>query len=226
MQPLISAIVPCFNHGIYINSTLKAILEQTYKNIEIIIVDDGSDEETRNILREIKNSKIKIIYQENSKTSKARNIGFAHSSGKYILTIDADDLLENTFLERAKEILDKYPKIGAVSSWINCFGHSNYHWLPTGGGIEDFTEDINCSSCALIRREIWEANNGFDENMTIGYEDWEFWVNTTKKGWFIYMIPDFLIHYRIKYGSRAFDAFNYRDEIVRYIWKKHKDIFS
>lgn len=225
MDSLVTVIIPCFNHGVYIHRTLHAIWNQTWKNLEVIIVDDGSDEETRKILQVIEKTNVKVLFQENGKTSKARNTGFANAAGKYILTIDADDLLEPTFVEKGMEVLRQHPKIGVVSAWVNCFGFSNYQWLPTGGGVEDFLEDINCSAFGLIRREIWEANGGFDESMQVGYEDWEFWLNTTKKGWVIHIIPEFLLHYRIKWGSRAFDAFNSRKEIVNYIKQKHRDLY-
>ncbi|MCB0633373.1 MAG: glycosyltransferase family 2 protein, partial [Lewinella sp.] len=160
MTPFVSVIIPCYNHGIYLESTINSILQQTWQEMEIIVVDDGSDSATVEILQNITHSRVRVIYQENGKTSKARNTGFKNSSGNYILSIDADDLVDRSFLEKGLSILESNPSIGVVSSWGNCFGHSNYLWMPSGGGIEYFLEDINCSAFALTRREIWQSNGG------------------------------------------------------------------
>ena len=225
--PLISVIIPCFNHGLFIEDAVYSISKQSYCNIEIIIVDDGSDDLVT--IEKLKSIQIKynatVVFQKNSKTSKARNTGFKHSKGKYIMILDADDLADFTFIEKSYNIIEKYPRIGVVSSFGLCFGSENFFWLPYGGGIKNFLNDINCPAFALIRREIWVENNGFDENMLIGYEDWEFWINTTKKGHLIYIIEEFLYFYRQHGQTRAKDAFKARDSIVKYIQAKHPDVF-
>ncbi|MEM6632756.1 MAG: glycosyltransferase family A protein [Bacteroidota bacterium] len=225
--PLVSAIVPCYNDGRYIEDTIASIQNQTYQNIEVIVVDDGStDTHTLKVLGSLKLGTIQVLWQPNGKTSKARNLGFKHAKGTYLLAIDADDILEATFVEKSVHILEEYPKIGAVSSWVLGFGYQNFIWTPRGGGVKNFIEDINCSANAIIRREVWEMNEGFDESMVYGYEDWEFWINTTKKGYLVHIIEEFLIYYRRTWGSRAKDAVDHRDEIKAYLINKHPDVFQ
>jgi len=225
--PLVSVIIPCYNHGKYIEDTIQSISNQSYKKIEIIIVDDGSsDDYTSKKLRNLRNKKIKVIYQENGKTSKARNTGFSHSKGKYLLPFDADDLMDESFVEKAVHILEKYPLIGIVSAWTICFGGWNFHWTPYGGDVRGFIKDTNCQAAALIRRDVWLANNGYDENMTIGYEEWEFYINAAKKGYLVHIIKEFLLYYRKDGNARATDAVNNRQKIIKYIATKHKTIFS
>lgn len=224
--PLVSAIVPCYNHGRFIGETIRSIQCQTFAAIEIIVVDDGStDAETRQVLENIKEMGILVIRQENSKTAVARNTGFNHASGDYLLTVDADDLIAPTFVEKAMSVLERYPKIGAVSSWVRCFGSQNYNWMPTGGGVQNFVLDINCSSFALIRRALWSNNGGFDSGMVNGYEDWEFWVNATKKGWIIHILKEFLFFYRHRFATRAGEAIANRTAILRYMSSKHPEVF-
>lgn len=224
--PLVSAIIPCFNHGRFIDETIRTIQNQTFRTIEIIVVDDGSTEaETRHVLEKIKEMGVLVIRQTNSKTAAARNTGFMHSRGDYLLTIDADDLVAPSFVEKALSVMERYPKIGAVSSWVRCFGSQNYNWMPTGGGGKNFVLDINCSSFALIRRDLWSENSGFDSSMISGYEDWEFWVNATKRGWIIHILKEFLLYYRHRAATRASQAIANRKEILNYMRSKHPEVF-
>ena len=89
---LVSVVIPCYNHGEYINEAIGSIISQKYTNWEIIIVDDGStDKGTIAVLGKINHPRIKIIHKENGHLSSARNCGFRESKGDYILTLDADD---------------------------------------------------------------------------------------------------------------------------------------
>lgn len=220
--PLVSVIIPCFNHGEYIDDTVQSILDQSYENIEIVIVDDGStDQFTIDFLSGYKQQNTKIIWQENKKTSAARNKGFSHTIGEYILTIDADDLIDHSFVEKSVRILETYPRIGAVSAWAICFGEETYTWQPSGGSIENFISDINCPSMALIRRNVWLQNGGFDEKLQIGYEDWDFWLCTTSNGWYIHILHEYLYYYRQLNNSRAKKAVANRESIVDIFKRKY-----
>ena len=100
-NPLVSVIVPVYNVEKYLKRCLDSIVNQTYKNIEVICIDDGSPDNSINILREFekKDNRIKIIRQKNMGLSKARNVGIDYSSGKYILFVDSDDCIENNMVE-------------------------------------------------------------------------------------------------------------------------------
>ena len=101
MSPEVSIIVPVYNGGNYIDACLKCALKQTYENIEIIAVNDGSKDRSGKILDEYakKDSRLKVIHQENKGLSGARNTGIHAASGKYVIFFDVDDTFEETVIE-------------------------------------------------------------------------------------------------------------------------------
>lgn len=98
-MPLISIIVPVYNAEKYIERALKSLINQSYKNIEILCIDDGSKDNSYNIIKEFKDERIKLFKQENSGPAKARNVGLSNSKGEYIMFCDADDWYEPNMCE-------------------------------------------------------------------------------------------------------------------------------
>lgn len=230
VNPKVSVVIPCYNDKEYIQETIDAVLGQTFQDFEVIIVDDGSNAETKKVLAEIKNEKTTIINQENKGLSAARNTGFSVSKANYILTIDSDDTLDPSFLEKAITVLEKDNTVAAVSSHCTIFVGNHkiigYH-KPKGGGVSNFLFDNNSVSFALIRKGVWQSVGGYDENMKNGFEDWEFWIAVTKKGFKVHTIPDFLFHYRQKNQSMSKESkMNFRESNLNYIYKKHSDLYG
>lgn len=114
-SPLVSIIIPTYNYAPYVTKAVSSCLEQTYKNIEIIVVDDGSTDNTAQVLGEF-GSAVNYIFQENRGVSAARNKGMEHVRGDYITFVDADDYLTRESLEERLQILIKKPDIGIVVS--------------------------------------------------------------------------------------------------------------
>jgi glycosyltransferase involved in cell wall biosynthesis len=227
--PLVSVLIPCFNYGRYLDFAVDSILQQTFQNVEIIIINDGStDTYTVEKLKNYTKPKTSVIHQINRYPSAARNYGFSHSNGQYILTLDADDMFERTFLEKAIHILERDHQytIGAVSSEVLKFGYYDSIWRPRGGNLTNFILGINCVACALIRRKAWELAGGFDETMIEGYEDWDFWIRLTKIGWSIHIIPELLFYYRTKENSRITESFKNYWRIYNRIRWNHPDVFE
>ena len=104
---LVSIIIPCFNSEKFIENTLNSVLKQTYKNFEVIVIDDGSKDKSAEIIRQMScyDARIRYIYQSNSGVSIARNNGIINSSGNYIAVLDSDDIWFNNHLETSLEIL-------------------------------------------------------------------------------------------------------------------------
>ena len=102
MNPLISVVIPCFNDGIYLNETIEKLSLQTYQNIEIIIVNDGStDKHTFDVLEALStHQNIRVLHKENGRMSSARNYGVKHANGTIIAALDADDYLPQVFLTK------------------------------------------------------------------------------------------------------------------------------
>lgn len=111
--PLISVIVPCYNHGIYLRDAFASIQQQDYSAIEIVLVDDGSTDATRQVAADYPT--IKYIYQPNQGLSAARNTGIAHSTGRYLVFLDADDWLLPGALQTNARYLQQRPELAFVS---------------------------------------------------------------------------------------------------------------
>jgi len=223
----VSVIIPCYNYGQYLDFAVDSILAQTVQNLEIIIVDDGStDPLTLDKLNNYNRPQTRVVHQKNGYPASARNNGFRASKGKYLLTLDADDMFEKTFLEKAIPVLDNHDDVGAVSSYVLQFGYSDSIWKPLGGGLESFILKINCHANALVRRRAWEEAGGFNEKMIEGYEDWNFWIDLTKRGWLIHIIPELLLYYRLKSDSRVNNTLKEHDHVYAKIKANHPEVFG
>jgi FkbM family methyltransferase len=119
MDPLVSVIIPVYNAERYIGRTLESILNQTYKNVEIIVINDGSTDKSEQIISNYQNEKIKYIYQENRGCSAAKNTGLAYAKGDFIQYLDADDLLSNDKIEKQVELLKNEPLKIAVCKTLS-----------------------------------------------------------------------------------------------------------
>ena len=120
MKYKFSIIIPCYNIEKYISKTLESVFNQTFKDFEIILINDGSKDNTGEILDDYskKYKRIKVVHKENEGVSEARNIGIRNATGEYIYFLDGDDLIENTLLERANEVF-KNNKIEIFSFGFN-----------------------------------------------------------------------------------------------------------
>ena len=124
MQPLVSIIIPAYNAADYIADTIESALRQSYGNIEIIVVDDGSTDSTFNIAQRYENSGITVVKQINSGASAARNYGIALAKGQYIQFLDADDLLHEEKVEHQVETIEKYSDLQLVGGKWRRFDRS------------------------------------------------------------------------------------------------------
>ena len=127
--PLVTIYITNFNYGLYLNESIKSVLNQTYQNYELIIIDDGSTDNSKVIekFRHLKN--VKIIFQKNKGLNFANNIALKLSKGKYITRLDADDWLDENFLQVMVSNLKKDPKIGMI--------FCNYYLVDKNGSIID-----------------------------------------------------------------------------------------
>lgn len=119
--PRVSVIIPTYNRAGYLRESVRSALNQTYGNTEVIVVDDGSTDSTREVLEpHIESGRIRYLYQKNSgKPSVARNLGLRHASGEYICFLDSDDIRMEESIAREVDILDRYEEVGMIcSDWL------------------------------------------------------------------------------------------------------------
>lgn len=224
-NPVISVVVPSYNHSKYIIECLNSVYRQTFVNFECIIVDDGSNDDTRKVVLDfIKNKeRFKYLYQDNSGVSKARNYGIFSSLGKFILPLDADDAISDNYLEQC------FKEINQTKDYKIIYGHSRLlsdprkKWNLDPYNWEDllYKNMIHCSG--LFRKEEWDAVGGYDENMVDGLEDWEFWINLIRNEGEAKKINTCKFYYRIKENSLNTSVIknNYGYNQRLYIFNKH-----
>lgn len=190
---MISVIIPLYNNEKFIKPCLQSVINQSYKDIEIVIVNDGSTDNSLNIVEEIadRDNRIKIINQKNSGRSAARNIGIKNSSGDFLMFVDADDELEKNGIENLyKAINQENSDIAVGAVIINYDTHSelkendDWYFSIRYNGIHDITdkliEDIHCSVWGKIYRRSIIENNKLQFPEGLNYEDayWH-WVYLT-----------------------------------------------
>lgn len=226
--PLVSVVIPCYNDWQYIHEAVDSIYNQDYKNVEIIIVDDGSDKKTKDVLNELLNENVQIFFQENSGTSAARNKGIEKAKGIYVLTLDADDYFDSSFISKGVNILEEKNKVGLVSCWLRIFKNKiivgKNH--VGGGDANSMIFTNGAIGNALFRKQCWIDVKGYDELMRKGFEDWDFNISIAKAGWGIFIIEEELFNYRDKINSRNKIANkSFKKELLKYIMIKHKDLY-
>lgn len=229
-MPKVSIIVPCYNQAQYLDEALQSLQKQTYANWECLVVNDGSPDHTEEVARkwEAKDPRFIYVYQENGGVSSARNLGIKAAKGEFILTLDADDQYESTFLEKALAILVNNPEIGIVSSWGRFFkaGKQLHVFQSRAQSVTDFLfhNGVNNGS-SLFRKACWEQMGGYDENPENGYEDWEFYLRVCALGWKVQVIEEVLFFYRQSNVSRSAGMNQKHNATQKYIYLKNKAIY-
>jgi predicted O-linked N-acetylglucosamine transferase (SPINDLY family)/glycosyltransferase involved in cell wall biosynthesis len=200
---LVSVVIPCFNQAQFLGEAVESVIAQSYKNWEIIIVNDGSPDNTSQVAQSLilgqPGHRIRLIEKQNGGLSDARNAGIRFAQGEYILPLDADDMIDPSFLAKTVALLDQNPAVGiAYTDWVY-FGA----YRAKRDAIDyDFTRlctKENLFTCtSLYRKKAWEATGGYNSNMTRGVEDWDFWIGCGEKGFTGQRIAEPLFFYRAK----------------------------
>lgn len=223
MNELITIIVPIYNVQKYVGICLESIISQTYSNIEIILINDGSTDDSYKICKKYaeKDKRIKLITGKNNGVSRARNIGIENATGKYIIFIDSDDWIEKNMIEELyKAINENDADISICGYYINTETeqYSN-NKLKKTEVINNKTEMYNGIFCKdlyegylwnkLIKREL--INTKFNEKIHI-QEDTLFLIDTIRNAKKLVYMPQYrLYHYRKRNNSAVFFKYSYKD---------------
>lgn len=231
-QALISVIIPCYNTARYLPETLDSVLAQTYKHFEIIAIDDGSTDNTLTVLQEYakKDSRIKIISQENTYYIIARCNGIKQSQGKYLFCLDSDDKIAPTYFEKAMTIFNKNPDLAVVYAHVQTFeAETKVLKMPDSPTPQQMLLQ-NCSGVGpsmLIKRDVYDEIGGFDTNLTFG-EDWDLYISLFEHQKKIYRIPEVLFFYRKRADeSSVCNISNQKKIAINFlkIYTKHFDFY-
>ena len=185
-MPFFSVIIPLFNKEKFIEATLKSVLNQTFIDFEILIINDGSTDNSATIIEGFDDPRIRYFLKENAGVSSARNDGIEKAQSNYISFIDADDYWYPDFLEEMFKIIQNYPQQKAFSAAIEI--ETSKKVIPASYSIvrtndceivNYFTasskETVICTSCAVFHKSIFEETGNFDITVKSG-QDTDLWI--------------------------------------------------
>jgi len=217
--PRVSIVLPTYNGAKYIRKSVDSCLNQTYKNIELIIVDDASIDETRDIIKSYKDNRIKYIKnEENLGLSKSLNKGFSQSSGEYLTWTSDDNFYSEEAIGLMAEKLNIYKKIDFVyADYYIIDENGNFVRKINVGPIKELDRTNCIGPCFLYRRKIYEKIGDFNPEIVV-VEDYEYWLRVREK-FRMKRINSYLYYYRQhkeslsnKYGLEITEDIN---EIIR-----------
>ena len=234
---MISVVIPLYNKEKAIRATLQSVLAQTYLDFEVIVVDDGSKDNSLQVAPSIEDSRLRVIHKVNGGVSSARNRGIKEAKGEYIALLDGDDLWESTFLEEMIKMIEDFPKAGIWGVSIAFIKNQRlYKWNQgLGEGYRGYVEnyfgtshnDLFCSSSVVIRKEVFDKVGYFDERISSS-EDLDMWYRI-------------ILHYPIAFYDKILVYYNqdaenrvaYDTDVrfpltkdIKYFFDKHNEEFE
>ena len=224
MKPLVSVIVPIYNAAPYLQETLDSILASTYRPIEVVMVDDGSTDNSLAIAKAHceQHAECQVITQDNRGVSAARNTAIKAAKGTYILPVDADDKIADTFIQKSVDIMEENDNVRVVGCRCWMFGVVNKEWeLPTFSHALLARKNM-IPATALYRKVDWESCGGYCEE-EIYREDWDFWLSMMELGGTFHKLDEVLFYYRISINSRRVLAKGRKKIIVDAINRRHPE---
>jgi len=213
----ISVCIPCYQQVEYLSEAIESVLAQTLKPHEIIVVNDGSPDDTRYVAMEYPT--VRYIEQVNKGLASARNTGIMNMTGDYLLPLDADDIMKDNCIQRITDTIAENPDADVISPSFKNFGKDNSQIiLMENPQLDDFRPiggvPMNrVAYFSAIKKEVLLEVGGYSPKMTWGWEDYHLWLNLLSKGKKIVTIPEVLVLYRVKEKSMIHEANTHATEL-------------
>ncbi|MET8454382.1 glycosyltransferase family A protein [Streptomyces sp. NPDC005209] len=231
-DPVVSVVIPCHNYARFLPEAVSSVLAQTFEDWELVIVDDGSTDNTvevaEGLIARHPDRRISLLQQANAGVSAARNTGIEAAVGRYILPLDADDMIAPTMLEKTVAVLDSDPEVAIASTDVFTFTDDDLppQVMPLPAySRELLLQRLIMFYCSLYRREAWQTVGGYDENMRAG-EDWDFWIGCAEHSFDAYHIHEPLFGARNKDTGLHVEAAENDLAIRARIVANHPDLFK
>lgn len=200
-MPCCSIIIPAYNAIKYLPETLESVLNQSFTDFEVLIINDGSYDNIIEWAAQIEDPRVKFISQKNQGVSAARNLGIENARGEYIAFLDADDLWDSTKLEKQLKLFQKNPDSGLIHTEMALIDEESkllgrkFTSNVEGNALKQLLEQNTIvTSSVIVRRSCLETVGNFDNNLTSS-EDWELWVRIASV-YPIALIKEPLVFYR------------------------------
>lgn len=195
-RPLVTVIMPVYNRADLVGKSLDSVLKQSYQNWECIVVDDGSTDNSKQIIQNYreKDDRIKYYYNENSGAAAARNYGIQQSNGIYILPLDSDDLITETYIEKAVVCFNENPEIKIVYGKAVLIGEKKEEWNLPPYSYELFLMYNMLFNSSMYKRSDFDRVGGYTEGNRL--EDWDLWIKILKSNGKVFQLPEIVYFYR------------------------------
>lgn len=184
-KPFFSVIIPTYNRADFLKIAIESVLNQSFKNFQLVIVDDGSTDRTKALINSYQDNRLLYTYSQNRGVSSARNLGISLSTGKYLSFLDSDDRFRNDKLQITYNTIKEHPEIKIFHSeeiWYQngrLLGQKIYHKKPKGFVFETAVKLCSIGlSTAVINRSVFVEFGNFDETLA-ACEDYDFWLRVT-----------------------------------------------
>jgi glycosyltransferase involved in cell wall biosynthesis len=201
-HPLVSVVMPAFNSSRYIAEAISSVLAQTHKKLELIIINDGSTDDTANVVSSFRDERVKLFnLKKNFGLAAARNEGLAHANGEFVAWLDSDDIAHPKRLIRQLDFFARNPNVGICGTWVLPFGdQSSAVWRYPRNPIYIrsemlFDDPVATSSVTMRRKVLKDLDDVFRPNFAPA-EDYDLWERLARS-WGVANIPKVLTRYRI-----------------------------
>jgi glycosyltransferase involved in cell wall biosynthesis len=225
-MPTISVVVPCYNGGKFLDLPLASLAQQTFRDFEIVIINDGSTDPSTIEKFKTLDPSIRVVHQENKGLSAARNTGFREAKADIVLALDSDDQLEPTYLEETLRALQSArPEVGFVVTDLRQVGAAQAIEKRYVNAFDVLFKNVTGYSM-LMRKSAWRKAGGYDETMRDGYEDWEFNLRLINSGVLGVVIPKPLFIYTVSSQGMLMGHSSQRHAALwRRIRVKHRKLY-
>lgn len=223
----VSVIIPVYNAERFVAETLQSVLSSTYRDIEVVCIDDGSTDDSLAVLREWerRDPRVKVLSKANGGVCEARNDAIKASTGEYILPVDADDLISESFIEQAASVLDANGNVKVVAPTAEFFGDRTGRWELPEFSIHLLARKNIMSICAMYRREDFNRTEGYCKEI-IAREDWEFWIALLKNGGDVVRLPEVGMKYRVQANSKRVSDRKLKHHVIDVLNRRHPEFFE
>jgi glycosyltransferase involved in cell wall biosynthesis len=228
MTALVSVVIPCFNEEPFLAEAIESALEQTYPNVETIVVDDGSTDGSAAVAKQF-GERVRVSSKTNGGLASARNLGIDVARGEFLTFLDGDDILRPDFVARTKALLDEDASIAFVYTQMELFGRESSVSTWPEYSLDALVHGNFISATALIRAEVFREVR-FDERLRTGWEDWDFFLSLAERGYPGRRIDEPLFLYRKhdaqdRLSDRMVEAANKRKTRLA-IMRRHLHLFG
>jgi glycosyltransferase involved in cell wall biosynthesis len=218
MSPRVVVVTPCYRQAHFLPEAIESVAEQSYRDIECVVVDDGSPDDTaavaESLIERFPDLDLRLIRQENRGLAAARNAAIRSSTAPYFVPLDSDDRLAPDAIERLVGALDADPTPDVVSPAGRRFGLSDDRIEPLEKDLAWLLKRNTYIGTSLVSRAAYERAGGYKPNMEGGYEDWELWISIVESGGIVRVLNEVCFYYR-QVGPSMFDSALARDLWLR-----------